>query len=90
MICAIEAEMGLPKRQYPLPLGISPLAQAANSSGVGGWPMSAAQRRTMKPSIILGALLLQASGSSMTNSIKENSERFKKSCGGLLVYDVYC
>jgi hypothetical protein len=82
IIFAIEGEMGLPKRQHPLPFGISPLAQAANSSGVGGWPISAAQRRTMKPSIILCALFLQAEESSMTHCIKEIPKRFNKLAGG--------
>jgi len=50
---AAAAVICLPKRQWESPLSPWPLAHWANSSGVGVCPSSAAQRRTMKPSIIL-------------------------------------
>jgi hypothetical protein len=58
MTLAMEGEIGLPNRQYSWPSWRRALAQAANSSGLGVCPISAAQRRTMKPSIIFGAPFL--------------------------------
>ena len=55
---AAAEDISLPKRQRRLPLLPLPLAQVANSSGVGLWPRSAAHRRTMKPSIIFDSPLL--------------------------------
>ena len=54
---ATEGEIGFPKRQKRRPFSCWAFAHAANSSGVGGWPISTAHRRTINPSIILGAPL---------------------------------
>ncbi len=80
MTLATEGEIGLPKRQYCCPFCPCLLAQVANSSGVGLWPRSAAQRRTMKPSIIFGALSLELPKPSISNSIENISDRCKKFC----------
>jgi hypothetical protein len=55
---AAVGEISWPNKQNRLPFKLSPLAHLANSSGDGGWPISAAQRRTMKPSIIFESSLL--------------------------------
>jgi hypothetical protein len=54
------------------------LAQAANSSGVGVWPMSAAQRRTMKPSIIFEALCFGFGEPSMTSLYKKYFQKLQE------------
>ncbi len=58
IILAAIGEMGLPKRQKRRPFCFCSFAHTANSSGDGMWPRSAAQRRTIKPSIIFGAPFL--------------------------------
>jgi hypothetical protein len=55
MTLATDGEMGFPKRQKRRPFSCCAFAHAANSSGVGMCPISTAHRRTMNPSIILGA-----------------------------------
>ena len=66
---AAAEEISLPNKQRRLLL---PLAQLANSSGDGLWPRSAAQRRTMKPSIIFESPLLLLDGSAITRIYRKS------------------
>ena len=76
MTFAASEEISLPNKQRRGPL---PLAQVANSAGDGLWPRAAAQRRTMKPSIIFDSPLLLLDGSA-TNRIYRKSRRRLQDC----------
>ena len=74
MTLAAAEEISLPNKQRRLPL---PLAQVANSSGDGLWPRSAAQRRTMKPSIIFESPLLLLDGRAMNQIYRKCSTKLQ-------------
>ena len=78
MTLAAEDEISVPNKQSRLPfLPPLPFAQVANSSGVGLCPRSAAQRRTMKPSIIFDSPLLLLGAPAIEGIYRKSSRRLQ-------------
>jgi hypothetical protein len=71
MTLAAEGEISLPNKQKRVPAWRCSLAQLANSSGVGVCPISAAQRRTMKPSMTFASPIFMSPASAIEYSYKK-------------------
>jgi len=70
---AAVGEISRPNKHSRFAFRLSPLAHLANSSGDGAWPRSAAQRRTMKPSIIFDSPFLLLRDSTIRTFYKRSS-----------------
>lgn len=90
MTLAMEGEMGLPNRQYRRPFSFCALAHAANSYGVGVCPRSTAHRRTMNPSITLGASLFEGEKLTIAFGISEIGGGCKECHIALLLFPFCC